>query len=76
MKDTITAGYSFVSPDPQTTLHHQIRKVSVRNGGLPSLYTTQWGEDQAVKYDADDLVPNMTGKLKGNNLGDFGYIQK
>lgn len=33
--------FAFVFADPQTTLHHQIRKVSVGDGGFPPLHATR-----------------------------------
>lgn len=49
-----------VSTDPPTTLHHQIRKVSVGDGGFPSLYTTQRGEGPESHF--CDFVPSKSRK--------------
>lgn len=67
-----------VSTDPQTTLHNQIRKVSLRNGRLPSLYTADRGEDNRVKchcwirrFKDTQILKNPRRKVEGRSFEDF-----
>lgn len=58
---TAKALHALVSADPQTTLHHQIRKVSVGDGGFPPLHTTRGERRSKVGRDSDQSFQIVQG---------------
>lgn len=50
-----------VSSDPPTSLHNKVGKISLRNGGLPSVHTTPGNENENKNiYLESELSGNVT----------------